>query len=84
MDAYADAVIIALSNPDPWEGLAGFIETACAMHAADYGFADVLTMTFPTARGPEERRDAAYAAVVQLIDRAKAARVPGCLREFLV
>jgi hypothetical protein len=48
------------------------------MQAADYGFADVLTMTFPTAMAMEERRDEAYAGMVRLIDRAKAT---GKLRE---
>lgn len=78
MDAYADAVAAALDDPDPWHGLAGFIETVCAMQAADYGFADVLTMTFPTAKALEERRREAYDAIVRLIERAKAA---GRLRE---
>lgn len=72
MDAYVDAVGVALDDPDPWHGLAGFIETACAMQAADYGFADVLTMTFPTAKALERRRDEAYAAMVRLIERTKA------------
>ena len=78
MDAYADAVATALANPDPWHGLTEFIETVCAMQAADYGFADVLTMTFPTAKALDQRRDQAYEGVVQLISRAKAA---GRLRE---
>ncbi|GAA2932872.1 hypothetical protein GCM10011428_58040 [Streptomyces violaceus] len=46
--------------------------------AADYGFADVLTMTFPTAKALERRRDEAYASMVELIGRAKAT---GRLRE---
>lgn len=78
MDAYAAAVAVALDDPDPWHGLVGYIETVCAMQAADYGFADVLTMTFPTAKGLEERRREGYEGVVQLIERAKAA---GSLRE---
>ncbi|MFE7276705.1 TetR/AcrR family transcriptional regulator [Streptomyces sp. NPDC057623] len=78
MDAYADAVAVALDDPDPWHGFVGYIETACAMQAADYGFADVLTMTFPTAKALERRRNEAYEAMVRLIDRAKAA---GRLRE---
>ncbi|MGW2326213.1 TetR/AcrR family transcriptional regulator [Streptomyces sp. NPDC001700] len=78
MDAYADAVAAALDDPDPWHGFVGYIEAACAMQAADYGFADVLTMTFPTAKALEERRDEAYGAMVELIDRAKAT---GRLRE---
>jgi AcrR family transcriptional regulator len=78
MDAYADAVAVALDDPDPWHGFTGYIETACAMQAADYGFADVLTMTFPTAKALEQRRNEAYEAMVELIDRAKAT---GRLRE---
>ncbi|MFI5963679.1 TetR/AcrR family transcriptional regulator [Streptomyces asoensis] len=78
MDAYADAVAVALENPDPWQGFVGYLETACAMQAADYGFADVLTMTFPTAAAMEKRRGEAYGAMVELIGRAKAA---GRLRE---
>jgi AcrR family transcriptional regulator len=78
MDAYADAVATALDDPDPWHGFTGYLEAACAMQAADYGFADVLTMTFPTAMAMEERRDEAYAGMVRLIDRAKAT---GKLRE---
>jgi hypothetical protein len=78
MDAYAEVVADALDDPDPWHGLVGIIESVCAMQAADYGFADVLTMTFPTATALEQRRLEVYHAVVQLIDRATAA---GRLRE---
>jgi AcrR family transcriptional regulator len=78
MDAYADVVAEALDDPDPWHGFVGIIEKVCAMQAADYGFADVLTMTFPTAKALEERRLEVYHSAVRLIDRAKAA---GRLRE---
>jgi AcrR family transcriptional regulator len=73
MDTYADAVATALDDPDPWHGLVGFIETVCAMQAADHGFADVLIVSFPTAKALETRRREAYDGTVQLIDRAKAA-----------
>jgi len=73
MDSYADAVDAALADPDPWHGLTRLIETMCAMQAADYGFADVLTMTFPTAKALEKRRKESFNAVVRLIDHAKAA-----------
>ncbi|MFF7472760.1 TetR family transcriptional regulator [Streptomyces sp. NPDC008092] len=53
--AYADAVATALDHPDPWHGLTGCIEAACAMQAADNGFADVLTMAFPTAQATAGR-----------------------------
>ncbi|WP_328419495.1 SbtR family transcriptional regulator [Streptomyces sp. NBC_00443] len=42
------------------------------------GFADVLTTTFPTAKALEQRRNEAYEAMVELINRAKAT---GRLRE---
>ncbi|WP_329535232.1 TetR/AcrR family transcriptional regulator [Streptomyces sp. NBC_01450] len=71
MDAYADAVAVALDDPDPWHGFVGYIEAACAMQAADYGFADVLTTTFPTAKALEARRNEAYEGMVRLIGRAK-------------
>lgn len=78
MGAYAEAVTVALEDPDPWNGFVGYIEAACAMQAADNGFADVLTMTFPTAKILEQRRNEAYQAMLLLIDRAKAT---GRLRE---
>ncbi|WP_328875432.1 TetR/AcrR family transcriptional regulator [Streptomyces sp. NBC_00287] len=78
MDAYADAVAVALDDPDPWHGFVGYIEAACAMQAADSGFADVLTTTFPTAKALERRRNEAYEGMVELINRAKAT---GRLRE---
>ncbi|QNP68681.1 TetR/AcrR family transcriptional regulator [Streptomyces roseirectus] len=78
MAAYADAVTVALDDPDPWHGFVGYIESACAMQAADSGFADVLTMAFPTAKVLEKCRDDAYADMVELIARAKAT---GRLRE---
>ncbi|WLW57583.1 TetR/AcrR family transcriptional regulator [Streptomyces sp. YU58] len=72
MAAYADVVTTALEDPDPWHGFVGYIESACAMQAADNGFADVLTMTFPTAKVLEQLRNEAYEAMLLLIDRAKA------------
>ncbi|RVX40801.1 TetR family transcriptional regulator [Nonomuraea polychroma] len=73
MDAYVDAVSTALADPDPWHGFTGYLHTVCAMQAADRGFADVLTMTFPTAKALEARREEAYDGAVRLIARAKTA-----------
>jgi AcrR family transcriptional regulator len=78
MDAYADAVAEALADPDPWHGLTGYLHAICAMQAADRGFADVLTMSFPTAKALEARRAEAYERLLELITRAKAT---GHLRE---
>ena len=60
MLAYADAVAQALAEPDPWVGFCLHLERVCAMQAADQGFTDVLTMTFPTAPGFESERVRAY------------------------
>ncbi|MEV4115114.1 TetR/AcrR family transcriptional regulator, partial [Nonomuraea sp. NPDC049695] len=78
MDAYAAAVTRALADSDPWYGFTRYIQAVCAMQAADRGFADVLTMTFPAAKALEARRAEAYNGFVELIARAKAA---GCLRD---
>ncbi|WP_030980596.1 TetR/AcrR family transcriptional regulator [Streptomyces sp. NRRL S-1824] len=71
MDAYVCTVNESLGASDPWKGFTGFIEAICAMQAADRGFADVLTMTFPAAKAMEERRAEAYHGFLQLIARAK-------------
>src|SRR5215211_3583244 len=78
MSAYAAAIDDALADTDPWHGFCGFIERVCQMQADDRGFADVLTMTFPTAKALEEERDRTARALAQLLDRAKAT---GRLRE---
>ncbi|WP_458687593.1 TetR/AcrR family transcriptional regulator [Nocardia tengchongensis] len=78
MDGYANAVDAALAEPDPWHGFAGFVHAVCAMQAADRGFADVLTMTFPAAKSLEARRAQAYNGVLELIASAKTS---GQLRE---
>ncbi|NUP82980.1 MAG: TetR/AcrR family transcriptional regulator [Nonomuraea sp.] len=72
MDAYAAAVAQALADPDPWHGFTGYVEAVCAMQAADRGFAEVLTMTFPASKALEERRAEAYNRFLELIARAKA------------
>lgn len=72
MHAYADAVDRALAEPDPWHGFCGFIESACRLQADDRGFADVLTLTFPTAKALQTERDEAARKLGQLIEQAKA------------
>ncbi|MGX1675577.1 TetR/AcrR family transcriptional regulator [Streptomyces sp. NPDC055400] len=78
MDAYAAAVAEALADPDPWHGFAGYVHAVCAMQAADRGFADVLTMTFPAAKALEARRAEAFEGFMALAARAQGA---GALRE---
>jgi AcrR family transcriptional regulator len=71
MVAYADAIERALADPDPWHGFCAYIERVCAMQAEDYGFTGVLTLTFPTARAFEAKRNQAYRRFGELIARAK-------------
>ncbi|MFD4323463.1 TetR/AcrR family transcriptional regulator [Nocardioides sp. NPDC058538] len=72
MAAYVAATDEALANPDPWQGFCGYIERVCRMQADDRGFADVLTLTFPTAKALEDDRKRAAEALGVLLDRAKA------------
>ncbi|MDU8993322.1 TetR/AcrR family transcriptional regulator [Streptomyces mirabilis] len=71
MEAYAQATAEALADPDPWNGFTGYIEEVCAMQAADRGFADILTMSFPGAQALEALRAQAYQGFLELIGRAK-------------
>jgi AcrR family transcriptional regulator len=73
MAEYAEAAEAALRERDPWSGFRGFVERVCAMQARDRGARDVLTMSFPHAKGLEEVRDRAYRDFVELIRRAQAA-----------
>lgn len=72
MAEYADAIDDALDDPDPWAGFCGFVERICAMQAADRGFADVLTPTFPTQERFEAERARSYQGAVTVIERAQA------------
>jgi AcrR family transcriptional regulator len=71
MSAYADAIGQALADPDPWHGFRTYIERVCAMQAEDHGFTEVLTLTFPTAKAFEAKRNEAYRGFAELIARAK-------------
>lgn len=72
MAAYLAAAEEALAEPDAWEGFCGYIERVCRMQSDDRGFADVLTLTFPTAKGLEAERRRAAHALAELIERAQA------------
>ena len=72
MNAYAKAIHDALADPDPWHGFCAYIERVCQMQADDRGFADVLTLTFPTANTFEEERTRTALALTELLERAKA------------
>jgi AcrR family transcriptional regulator len=72
MTAYAAAIDEVLADPDPWHGFCACIERMCQMQADDRGFADVLTLTFPTAKHLEAERNKSADALGELLDRAKA------------
>jgi AcrR family transcriptional regulator len=73
MADYVAAIDTGLANPDPWIGFCNYIARICEMQAADRGFADLLTLSFPGAKALEAERDRSGEALGELIDRAKAA-----------
>ena len=72
MRAYAAAIDEALADPDAWHGFCRLIERVCQMQANDRGFADVLTLTFPTAKALEAERNQAAHTLTELLEHAKA------------
>ena len=78
---YADLAEAALAHPDPGVGLRDFLDAVATMQLVDRGFADVLTMTFPRAMPCEQQRQRSYAAIEEMIARAKQA---GAVREDFV
>src|SRR5215207_10413252 len=71
MTAYITAAEDALAAPDPWQGFCDYIEGVCRLQAEDRGFADVLTLTFPTAKVLEAQRNRSGELLTQLLDKAK-------------
>ncbi len=71
MNNYLALTTQALTDPDPWHAFTHYVESVCAMQAADRGFATVLSMTFPAARELETRRAEAYRGFLEIIARAK-------------
>ncbi len=81
MRAYAAAARAATQEPDPWDGFAGYVRTVCEMQAADAGFADVITLTFPATAELDRELRAATAGINDVVERAKAS---GALRPDFV
>jgi AcrR family transcriptional regulator len=71
MGQYAALVETALEDPDPWRGFCEYVRRVCALQAADRGFTDVLTRTFPTAKEFEAERAHAFRRFTLLISRAQ-------------
>jgi AcrR family transcriptional regulator len=75
MAEHLAAVEAALTDPDPWNGFAGYIRAATGMQARDRGIADLVTMDLSVAPDIERLRAQAFAGLVQLVERAQAAGV---------
>jgi len=77
MADHVAAVEAALGDPDPWAGLGSYLTAIAAMQANDRGLADLVTMDLSAAPEIESLRAQAFAGLVTLLERAKAA---GALR----
>src|SRR3954452_17499516 len=75
MAAHVQAVETALTDDDPWNGFAFYIETVTAMQARDRGIADLVTMDVSSAPEIELLRARAYDGLVRLVARAHEAGV---------
>lgn len=73
MRAYADAAEQALSDPDPWQALAGLLYRMCEWQAGDQGYSDILLAPLPQVPEVEQQRDRIYYAIAALVERARAA-----------
>ena len=73
MEAWADAVEMALTQPDPCVAFPAYIRQICDMQTADRGFTDVLTMRFPMAPEIEAARDRGHHGFIELMQRTQAA-----------
>lgn len=73
MTEYGRAIDAATADRDPWHGFCGYVERVCDMQAADRGFMEVLTRTFPNDKSFEAERNRAFRAFTELIARAKEA-----------
>jgi AcrR family transcriptional regulator len=69
------AVERGLADPDPWSGLRSYLVAISAMQANDRGLADLVTMDVSSAPEIEALRAQAFAGLVTLLERAKAAGV---------
>lgn len=73
MRTYADTAERAGTQADPWQGFCEFVETVCELQAADKGFADLLTLNVPGAKGLRTDRVRGRTGSAKVIDRARAA-----------
>jgi len=63
----------ALANPDPWQAFCTVIDKVCAMQAVDRGFTAAFISAFPDALDFDDVRERAWAALAEVVRRAKEA-----------
>jgi AcrR family transcriptional regulator len=73
MRAYADTAEQALSDPDPWQAVAGLLYRVCEWQAEDQGFSDILLTPLPQVPEVERQRDRFYYAISAVVERARTA-----------
>ncbi|HEY1704491.1 MAG TPA: helix-turn-helix domain-containing protein [Trebonia sp.] len=61
----------ALADPDPWQGLAGYILASCAMEASSRGYLNLMTTSFEDAPGLHELRMRIQLRITKLVARAR-------------
>lgn len=69
---YAAAARSGLADPDPWAGLAGFVQRACELQAGDQGLAEPLAGAHPGDEDVARVLREVTGDIGALIDRAKA------------
>jgi AcrR family transcriptional regulator len=62
-----------LDMSDSWEAFRIYLDTICAMQAADRGFSDFLSMRFPASRLTEELQDRICLMTNEILDHAQSA-----------
>src|SRR3954447_11455475 len=80
MEEYVAIAEEALREPEPWDGLVGFLERSTAMQAADRGLKDLVFAHSHALARVMRVRERVLPLVEQLVERAQAA---GALRADL-
>jgi AcrR family transcriptional regulator len=73
IEEYLALIDEALEHPDPWEGLAGFLERSVALQAADRGLHDLLVTHGRSAEHAAGKRERVIPALRRLVRRAQEA-----------
>jgi AcrR family transcriptional regulator len=73
LDEIAAAAREALTDPDPWDGLAAFLEHVVAAQAGNRGFAEIVATHLTEERLVAKARETVRPLLAELIARAQAA-----------